>query len=1085
MATHSGSFCARLPSGPGGPNIITDRWGVTPGQAWLIEAWVMRDEASLPTVGVNLRARFYDAALALLSAATQQTASIGTSGWQHLTGVVSVPASAAFMAIDVGEATGTGAWFVDDLDAGQSAWNAGAHSLQSYSTGCFCTARPTGTTTSKMFGLNNDPAVDANFTGINFAWRADATGALTIYENGILINSQGTYTSATVLAITYDSKNVVYLKDGVSVRTIAATGLRLFLDTSMFTPNAEWQDVAFGPMGAAGADGISGTAAQVLRLGASSQVFTYDAAGAAAPAVQVITFTANRQNIANASVFSTTPAGLTLGGSGDVRTLAIAAFGANQSVKVRVDAGGFFDETTVVKLQQGANGPGAVVGVLTNENHTLASDKDGVVGTYVGAVGNFLVFEGITDRTTLATFSIAATVNCTAQINTAVNTPVAGQAKGYYRVTAVSDDQASVTLRAVYNGVTLNKVFTVTRARQGIPGDGTNLLKISDWQVGTTGSQGDFNDVAAVANNAIVLGGAGTAPAGPFGISEPLWEVRPDSDGTHVPDGGWNYTTIPVDHRKTYRSTVWVRVTSNVGVALLYFGARQTDGTLNLDGSLNANPYFVNALQLLTQLDPNQWYLAAGIIHGSGYTGADSGFAGIYDPRTGKRVVDGAEFRMAAGATLQTHRCYHYDNSTPASRQWMARPRFEEVNGNEPSIYELMGLRLPTPWIERGQCVAGATSFQKSGGVAAWDSDISSVTSFTACHLQFKPKQNNLNFMVGLNTDPLANQTYTSIDFAWYCHPSGLQIYENGVLAVANAGTYTAGTEFGITYDGTAVRYYKDRVLQRTVNIAGQRFFLDSSFFSPGAACDVMWGPGIEFESTGTDALTVSAVPESRSVNADFSGVPLAGELPIAVQFTVFSGSTNVTAAATYSHVVSNVTAISNGGGSFTITNITDDSGYLQVTVTHGGRTVVKRVSVSLVKGGATATSQTTNTVAVRNQPTYSPAQAGPLIIPVGPGGTITLSARRVYSSVNGGTLAGKFQYRTTPGAGSFIDFAAEFVDPNGAFPGENAVLAFNQNMAGPVDGANWEFQFLNRRSAGVDVAAAGSTPRFTASWTT
>jgi hypothetical protein len=89
--------------------------------------------------------------------------------------------------------------------------------------------------------------------------------------------------------------------------------------------------------------------------------------------------------------------------------------------------------------------------------------------------------------------------------------------------------------------------------------------------------------------------------------------------------------------------------------------------------------------------------------------------------------------------------------------------------------------------------------------------------------------------MVGLNADPSADQSYSSLDYAWYCFGDGgtLQIYESNSL-VGTFGTYTAATVLAITYDGTTVTYWKDGVSIRTVTDAGKTFFLDSSFNTVG-----------------------------------------------------------------------------------------------------------------------------------------------------------------------------------------------------------------------------------------------------------
>lgn len=744
--------------------------------------------------------------------------------------------------------------------AASGAFDAGAYSLQSYSVGCFLTCRPGETDTDKIIGLNDDPAVDHDQAGINYAWRARADGTLESRLSGGSIQTHGAYTDSTVLSITYDGANVRFLVDGNVVRTVAASGLRLFLDVSLYTEGASWQDIAFGPQGAAGPPGPAGAAAQSLRLVASAYVFTFNSAGQLSPPNQSITFQAVRQNIPQAAVFSATPS-VSITGSGDTRTLTGANFGSNTAVKIRAEAGGFFDEVTVVRLQEGATGQSALQLLLTNQAHTLAADADGTVANPMAANGRMILFEGITDRTAEATLEADFTTGMTLELNTADNTPIAGQPKGYYRVTAITADQASTTLRATYNGQVREAVFNVTRARRGEPGSGANMLEVEAWKVGTSGTQGQFvqrldGPTGTQNNNSIVLGGAGTAPVGPFETTEPIWQV-------HLADAnvvGWDYRNIPIDPKKTYRASVWLRVSKSEGRP--WFGARVNGGTLNLDGTLNTNPYFVSLSSLWTTLEANQWYFAVGIIHGSDYNGGSSGISGLYDPRTGKRVFAGTDYKMAPDATTQTHRVY-FSQATQA-QQWMARPRFEEINGNEPSIYDLMGLQRGTPWVERGNCIAGPNSFHKLGGSAAWDSDVYSVTSYQTCHLQFKAGQTNANLMVGLNQDPASNESYTSIDFAFYVRTSGnLETRVNGSSAQNVPGGYTTNTELAITYDGTNVRYYRDRVLVRTVSAPGLRLALDSSFNTPnGSITNVKWGPGTEFESISTGEMDLNAVTE-------------------------------------------------------------------------------------------------------------------------------------------------------------------------------------------------------------------------------
>ena len=122
---------------------------------------------------------------------------------------------------------------------------------------------------------------------------------------------------------------------------------------------------------------------------------------------------------------------------------------------------------------------------LTNEAVALPAASNGTVSSFSGATGQATFFDGTTDVTASTTFSAVA-VGCTGTINTAAGTPVAGQPKGYYQVTAMSADAATLTISAVYGAQTFTKVFNLTKARAGSNGlngtDGTNGAPGADGQ---------------------------------------------------------------------------------------------------------------------------------------------------------------------------------------------------------------------------------------------------------------------------------------------------------------------------------------------------------------------------------------------------------------------------------------------------------------------------------------------------------------------------------------------------------------------------------------------------------------------------
>ena len=186
------------------------------------------------------------------------------------------------------------------------------------------------------------------------------------------------------------------------------------------------------------------------------------------------------------------------------------------------------DQITLMRLAVGQKGdtggpgppgPGGLSGYLTNETHTVAADTKGAIvpGGLAGAGGTFKVFRGTTDVSASATFSVAGQSGMTATISSS----------GVFQATSYTgaNDTATVTLRAVFDGATLDKVFTVTRVREGRRGTVTGYSSSTPgyWLVGTTwASNQATNDYrAAVIVNKIVDGTTDTFP-----VSAPTSHLR-------------------------------------------------------------------------------------------------------------------------------------------------------------------------------------------------------------------------------------------------------------------------------------------------------------------------------------------------------------------------------------------------------------------------------------------------------------------------------------------------------------------------------------------------------------------------------
>ena len=133
----------------------------------------------------------------------------------------------------------------------------------------------------------------------------------------------------------------------------------------------------------------SNLSAKSLRLSADTQIFRVSQTGTITPST--ITLTANRQNIGSSTTYSSSPS-ITVGGSGDTATITPAQFGSNTAVTFTATAGGFEDEMTIVKLEEGSN---ALTVVNSNESHTLPTSEAGTV-TYAGSGTSIKLFEGDT-----------------------------------------------------------------------------------------------------------------------------------------------------------------------------------------------------------------------------------------------------------------------------------------------------------------------------------------------------------------------------------------------------------------------------------------------------------------------------------------------------------------------------------------------------------------------------------------------------------------------------------------------------------------------------------------------------------------
>jgi hypothetical protein len=185
------------------------------------------------------------------------------------------------------------------------------------------------------------------------------------------------------------------------------------------------------------------------------------------------------------------------------------------------------------------------------------------------------------------------------------------------------------------------------------------------------------------------------------------------------------------------------------------------------------------------------------------------------------------------------------------------------------------GITVVGQFLAAGSAAAVETSAYKiEGSAAAWDSSVFSTQSFNnGCSVQCYPGNPSAATlpaacMLGLTNNPQANLTgpnnFTNLEFALFMSGSaGIQIYESGALIGTFASSYTTSTLLQILYDGKHVQYYIGGVLARSVPITNQTFFMQSTFFDPGASIF-----GLTFSSSTQVATPFTLEPMSINVAA-------------------------------------------------------------------------------------------------------------------------------------------------------------------------------------------------------------------------
>jgi len=213
-------------------------------------------------------------------------------------------------------------------------------------------------------------------------------------------------------------------------------------------------------------------ASKAVSLGATSQFFQISKTGVVSPASTTVVATV--KNLVGTPQLTIAPGGGTMT---VVPALTLGTFTFTESqmlsetltlqLKVTEDGIDYIDTMTFIKVREGSDG---VNGLLTNENVILPADYLGNVTNYAGADGQFVVFQGENNVTTVTTFALAPGGNPQGLTYTL---DAAGPTAGTYAVTGgfpASATVAKLTFRGTFGTATIDKTFTISKSIAGTPG---------------------------------------------------------------------------------------------------------------------------------------------------------------------------------------------------------------------------------------------------------------------------------------------------------------------------------------------------------------------------------------------------------------------------------------------------------------------------------------------------------------------------------------------------------------------------------------------------------------------------------------
>jgi hypothetical protein len=346
------------------------------------------------------------------------------------------------------------------------------------------------------FTANNDGSIPSgNFAG--------SGTTISVYEGATKLDYDGTGTSPGKWTVSRSNSTGVSSPSSFSGATGADGDDAIHGNVTAFTANTG--TITYSISGEV-ADGTSFTAEKVKTLSKASKgdggvdartivltpskhVISYDTAGSSGS--QQINFTTSTTGVEDTAYYVWKVDGTTkqngLGGT-NLPTFTLANAdepGIGESVRVSVE---LYEGTTVLNASNAGekaqdtvtihavqDGSDALIGFLTNSNHSVPSENNGTGYSLTGAGGEFRVFKGGTELTSGVTYSGSTTKsNLSLNINsgTGVYTLSGNSWNSNLETFTLTATIAAATAGTASN-VTITQIYSISKSRKGDTGTGT------------------------------------------------------------------------------------------------------------------------------------------------------------------------------------------------------------------------------------------------------------------------------------------------------------------------------------------------------------------------------------------------------------------------------------------------------------------------------------------------------------------------------------------------------------------------------------------------------------------------------------